>query len=106
MFDLQADPREQQNLIGDPALLEVKVRLRRQLFEGLRDSRGQHAIAYSQKYNQGAVFRHSDRSKAAEFPDAWLRESRATDRVEHWLPDGPAKAETLMQINRALSGAK
>ncbi len=103
LFDLAADPREQQNLIDDPGLIEVKVRLRRQLFDGLRDARGNHAISYSQKYNQGAVFRHRDRSKAAEFPDEWLRESGATDRFEHFLPDTPTKAERLIQMNKALS---
>lgn len=106
LFDLEKDPREQHNLIDDPALLEVKVRLRRQVFDGLRDVRGEHAIAYSQKFNQGAVFRHRDRSKAAEYPDAWLRESAATDRFEHFLPDGPTKAERLIQMNEALSRAK
>jgi arylsulfatase A-like enzyme len=106
LFDLRQDPREQCNLIDDPDLIEVKMRLRRQLFDGLRDVRGEHAIAYSQKFNQGAVFRHRDRSRAAEFPDAWLRESGAPDRFEHFLPDTPAKAEQLIQMNKAISGAR
>lgn len=102
LFDLAADPGESRNLIEDPELLEVKVAMRAKLYASLADNTGDNAIPYSQKYNQGAVFRHPDRSRAAEFPDKWLREGGAPDRWEHILPDGPEKAERLKQVDQVL----
>ena len=76
LFDLQSDPQEQVNLIEDPELLEVKVDLRAQLYASLADRQGRNVVPYTQKFNQGAVFRHADRSKAAEYPDKWLRRNK------------------------------
>jgi arylsulfatase A-like enzyme len=102
LYDLQADPGESRNLIEDPALLAVKVEMRDRLFAALTDSQDNHTIPYARKFNQGAVFRHSGRSKAAEFPDKWLREGKAPDRWEHILPDGPGKAGQLKMIDQVL----
>ena len=102
LFDLQADPGETRNLIDDPAHLEVKVHLRRALYASLADRDGRHAIPFSEKFNQGAVFRHRNRSQAAEYPQKWLRGAGAADRWEHILPDGPTKAERLKQIDAVL----
>ena len=102
LFDLQADPAESVNLIEDPAHLEVKVRLREALYAALTDRNGVNAIPYSRKFNQGAVFRHRDRSRAAEYPDKWLRRGKAPDRWEHILPDGPQKAERLKAVDQIL----
>ena len=102
LFDLTADPGEMDNLIEDPALLEVKTALREQLYASLADRQGENAIPYSQKTTQGAVFRHPDRSKTAEFPDKWLRTGGAPDRWEHILPDSPEKAEQLKVVDEAL----
>ncbi len=102
LFDLQTDPQEQVNLIEDPELLEVKVDLRAQLYASLADRQGRNVVPYTQKFNQGAVFRHADRSKAAEYPDKWLRRQQAADRWEHVIPDSPAKASQLKTVNEAL----
>jgi N-acetylglucosamine-6-sulfatase len=102
LFDLQSDPGEQINLIEDPELLEVKVALRSKLYASLTDRQGRNAVPYTQKYNQGAVFRHADRSKAAEYPDKWLRRKNAPDRWEHVLPDSSGKAKQLRVVNEAL----
>jgi arylsulfatase A-like enzyme len=102
LFDLRKDPQEANNLIEDPALLEVKVGLRRQLYAALADRQGRNAVPFTEKFNQGAVFRHADRSKAAEFPPKWLRRAGAPDRWEHVIPDGPDKAQQLKIINEAL----
>lgn len=102
LFDLQADPKETNNLIEDPALLEVKVDMRQQLYASLADRQGRNAVPYTQKFNQGAVFRHADRTKAAEFPDKWLRRQHADDRWEHVIPDSQEKSAKLKVINEAL----
>ncbi len=102
LYDLQDDPAESRNLIEDPALLEVKVDMRRRLYAALADRSGAHNVPYSEKFNQGAVFRHADRSEAAEFPGKWVRRAGAPDRWEHVLPDGPDKADRLKIIDQAL----
>lgn len=102
LFDLSKDPREASNLIEDPEYLAVKVELRKALYKSLTDRRGVNAIPYSEKFNQGAVFRHADRSQAAEYPEKWLRRGKAPDRWEHILPDGPQKAERLKVVNGIL----
>ena len=102
LFDLREDPREFKNLIEDSKLLDVKVDMRKRLYASLTDREGDNAIPYSAKFNQGAVFRHADRSQAAEFPEKWLREARADDRWEHVIPDGPEKATQLKIVNEAL----
>lgn len=102
LYDLQADPGERSNLIEDPELLGVKVDMRERLYAALADKEANHTIPYARKFNQGAVFRHSERSQAAEFPEKWLREGNAPDRWEHILPDGPNKAEQLKKIDQAL----
>ncbi len=102
LYDLEADPAETNNLIEDPTLLEVKVEMRNRLYTALADRQGGHTIPYARKANQGAVFRHAGRSKAAEFPDKWLRAGKAPDRWEHVLPDGPDKAVQLKMIDEVL----
>ena len=102
LFDLQKDPGEINNLIDAPELLELKVILRQRLYESLTDRHGRHTIPFSRKFNQGAVFRHIDRSKAAEFPAKWLRQEGAGDRWEHIVPDGPEKPQRLKAINKML----
>ncbi|MEE4283421.1 MAG: sulfatase [Pseudomonadales bacterium] len=102
LFDLASDPGEETNLIEDPDLLAVKVELRQQLYASLTDRQGRNTVPYTQKYNQGAVFRHADRSEAAEYPGKWLRRKGADDRWEHIIPDGPAKADRLKIVNEAL----
>jgi arylsulfatase A-like enzyme len=102
LFDLTLDPGETSNLIEDPALLEVKIDMRARLYAALTDRQGVNAIPYSQKYNQGAVFRHPDRSQAAEFPDKWQRTGDAPDRWEHILPDSPEKDARLKVVDEAL----
>ena len=83
-------------------MIEVKVGLRKALYASLTDREGDNNIPYSEKFNQGAVFRHVDRSKAAEYPDKWLRGARAPDRWEHVIPDGPQKAEQLKAVDAIL----
>ena len=102
LYDLATDPSEATNLIEDPALLEIKVDMRQRLYASLTDREGNNAIPYSRKYTQGAVFRHPDRSQAAEFPGKWLRTGDAADRWEHILPDGPQKSEQLKVVDEAL----
>jgi N-acetylglucosamine-6-sulfatase len=104
LYDLVADPQEAHNLIEAPELVGEKVRLRKRLYASLADRQGTHTVPYAAKFNQGAVFRHSDRSEAAEFLDKWLRQGGADDRWEHLLPDGVGKAERLKVINEMLKG--
>ena len=76
--------------------------MRQRLYAALADRNGDNTVPYSRKFNQGAVFRHADRTKAAEYPEKWLRRGKADDRWEHVLPDGPEKAERFKAVNELL----
>ena len=74
------------NLIDDPRYLEIKVQLRKALFARLAED-GEHSVPYTKKFSQGSVLRHGDRSKAAEFPDEWLRKGHENDLRRFFTPD-------------------
>ena len=74
------------NLIDDPRYLKVKVELRKALFARLAED-GEHSVPYTKKFSSGAVLRHKDRSKAAEFPDSWLRNGHEYDLERFFIPD-------------------
>ena len=86
LYDIKNDPKEMNNLIDDPRYLKVKVELRKALFARL-GSDGEHAVPYTKKFSSGSVFRQVDRSKAAEFPDAWLRKGNERDLERFFTPD-------------------
>ena len=86
LYDMKNDPQEMNNLIDDPRYLNVKVKLRKALFARLAED-GEHAVPYTKKWSSGAVFRQVDRSKAAEFPDAWLRKGNEKDLEKFFIPD-------------------
>jgi arylsulfatase A-like enzyme len=103
LYDLQADPGEMENLIDDPALLAVRLQLSQALHEHLGQQGASHAIPYTYKYNQGAVFRNSQvTDPPLVFPQRWQRPPGADDRYEHFLPDSPNKAQRLKILNRVL----
>ena len=87
LYDLRSDPGEMRNLIHDPAYLPVVARFRERLYGHLENRLGAHTIPYTKKYSTGAVFRHRDRSRAAEFPDEWLRTGDEGDLRDFTRPD-------------------
>jgi N-acetylglucosamine-6-sulfatase len=102
LFDLAADPFETNNLVAEPDYADTLIQMRLRLFAGLASRDGSHQIALSRKFNQGAVFRLEQGSRAAAFPERWLREPGAFDRLEHVIPDGPQKNALIQQLNAAL----
>lgn len=87
LYDIKNDPKEMHNLIDDPKYLRVKVKLRNDLFARLGNN-GEHAVPYTKKFSAGSVFRQIERSKAAEFPNAWLRVGNEKDLTNFFHPDG------------------
>ncbi len=79
LYDIENDPNEMVNLIDDPKHIETLVNMRAELFKKLQNNQGQHTVPYTEKFSSGAVFREGSRSKAAEFPDDWLRNDDAKD---------------------------
>jgi len=74
------------NLIDDPEFLDVKVSLRKELYRQLQVD-GEYSVPYTKKWSSGAVFRQAERSKAAEFPDRWLRQGDERDLERFFVPD-------------------
>ena len=85
LYDIKNDPKEMHNLIDDPRYLAVKVKLRKDLFARLAMD-GEHAVPYTKKFSSGSVFRHINRSKAAEYPDHWLRKGTEQDLERFFFP--------------------
>ena len=86
LYDLENDPDEMNNLIDDPEFLEVKVALRKELYRQLAVD-GEYSVPYTKKWSSGAVLRQAERSKAAEFPDRWLRKGDERDLESFFVPD-------------------
>ena len=86
LYDIKNDPQEMNNLIDDPRYLAIKVQLRKDLFARLSMD-GEHAVPYTKKFSSGSVFRQIDRSKAAEFPNHWLRKGNERDLERFFTPD-------------------
>ncbi len=103
LFDLVNDPAETRNLVDNPEYLNRLVEMRLKLFTGLASRGGTHDISFSRKFNQGAVFRRQDGSVAAEFPERWLRDPGAFDRLEHIIPDSPNKTRMIESLNKAIA---
>lgn len=98
LYNIVDDPNEMVNLIDDPASIETKIELRQALFRGIQNSDGENIIRYTERSSSGTVFRHEDRSVAAEYPDRWLRPDGAPDRTQQFTPDSIAKVERLGTI--------
>ena len=91
------------NLIDDPEYLEVRVRLRKELHRRLANNRGEHVIPYTEKWGPGAHSRSREGSRAASFPESWLKkdgddglrdfmyrdEQRLRDQKAGGTKDGP-----------------
>lgn len=101
MFDLAADPDETRNLVHAPEYQEMVWAMRERLHDELAAQSGARNIPYTRRVNQGAVFRLNQGDHPLGFPQGWLRERGAQDRLEHILPDGPAKERQLEMLNRA-----
>ena len=87
LYDMRNDSAEMHNLIEDSQYLGVVAELRAKLFARLENSEGDHAVPYTEKFGHGAIFRQEDRSKAAEFPDSWLRTGDEDDLRNFFTPD-------------------
>jgi len=73
LYDIKNDPREMHNLINDPKFLEVRVKMRKELHRRLANNSNQHVIPYTEKWGPGAHSRSREGSKAAQFPDDWIK---------------------------------
>lgn len=73
LYDLENDPEETNNLIADPQFESVVTRMRSELYQALKASKGL-AIPLGFKRNLGSNARHAGGSKRAEFPSSLLRD--------------------------------
>jgi arylsulfatase A-like enzyme len=89
LYDLASDPGEMNNLIDDPAWRARKIELRERLFAGLSRGDGSHVVPYTERTNEGIVWRNTDGGEAAPFPDKWLKEPNRADRLSGVYPVAP-----------------
>jgi len=93
LYDLQKDPDEMHNLIDDPSYLTRKIELRAALFTKLTDSRGRHAVPFTQKTSRGVVERDANGSHAVDFPASWYVSPNLPTRYNGMSGDSPEKAK-------------
>ena len=75
------------NLINDPDYTGIVGELRNRLYEKLENRDGEHMVPYTKKFSSGAVYRHVDRSEAAQYPEEWLRQGDEQDLQDFFVPD-------------------
>jgi N-acetylglucosamine-6-sulfatase len=78
LYDLRDDPREEHNLICDPAHRDRVKRLRQRLHDELVRTGGD-SIRFTAKRGGGSNLRSRQGAKAAEFPDEMLRGDERED---------------------------
>jgi arylsulfatase A-like enzyme len=86
LYDLATDPGEMNNLIDDPAWRSKKIELRDRLHAGLARQDGSHVVPYTERTNEGIVWRNPDGAEAAPFPDKWLKPPNRPDRLSGIYP--------------------
>lgn len=86
LYDLKNDPNEMHNLINDPKHKDRVADMRYRLFSGLENNQGEHVIPYTEKYTHGAVYREKNRSKAADFPEPWLKQEGDENLTDFFVP--------------------
>jgi N-acetylglucosamine-6-sulfatase len=70
LYDLQADPKEMKNLIGDPKLRPVVRKMRGDLFASLSPEQGRSSVTFTQRMDEGSVFRNRKGAGPGDFPGA------------------------------------
>jgi hypothetical protein len=93
LYDLNKDPDEMVNLINDPAYLDRKVALRHALFAQLADTRGRHAVPYTEKTSAGVSYRDENGTRAADFPPEFYTAPNLPSKMNGLFPDSAAKVE-------------
>jgi arylsulfatase A-like enzyme len=101
LYDLQNDPGETNNLIANDDYLEIRLDLQTRLHAALDRGDGRAVVPFTYKFNQGAVFRGAEGPEAGDFPERWKRPQQDPERLEHFLPDGPEKAEIQPKVMKA-----
>jgi arylsulfatase A-like enzyme len=91
LYDLQNDPGEMHNLADDPKWAAKKQELRIALYEQLANREGKHSIPFSARLSNGAVRRHVNGPRAADFPKDWYIKANPIDRLDPILADTPYK---------------
>lgn len=93
LYDLATDPDEMNNLIDDPAWRSKTIELRDKLYAGLARQDGSHVVPYTERTNEGIVWRNPDGAEAAPFPDRWLKPPNRPDRLSGIYPPPSAPVE-------------
>lgn len=88
LYDLQDDPKEMRNLIDVPELQPVVSAMREQLFAGFGSTDGRAYVTFTERNGVGAVLRRRTGSKAADFPEKWMRDGTEADLRDNLKSEG------------------
>ena len=95
LYDVDADPLEERNLINDSAYYADRQALRLALHDQLRSRDGHRAVPFSARLAEGMNLRDAQGPTAAPFPSAWQVAPNRPDRFLGILPDTPEKKAHL-----------
>lgn len=87
LYDMVNDPKEMNNLANDPNYLATKKRLRKRIFALMGNQRGEHVVPYTERTQDGAIYRAPNDRRAADFPEHWLNIPAHLKKIS----DQPAK---------------
>lgn len=97
LYDLDEDPDEMHNLIGDPECLGKVIELRKSLYQELTNSDGKHIVPFHARTAPGMNLRDRNGPKVAPFPDGWKVGPNRPDRFTGIFPDTPLKLERMQE---------
>ncbi|MCB5186091.1 sulfatase [Methylobacillus gramineus] len=104
LYDMQRDPQEKHNLIDskEDAIIQTKVALRKQLYDGLRTNQGKNVIPYNQRVSPGMVYRYEGTGEQlATFPREWLKGYDHEDILTGFFPDQVGKESKVKAADEA-----
>ena len=106
LYDIVKDPKEMNNLVDDPDMIEVKVALRKRIYELSANQRGEHVVPYTERKHRGATFRDINSIEAANFPVEWLRKGDEVDLRELNYDDSREKYDMLQKKQQEAEAEK
>lgn len=104
LYNMQNDPKETNNLINskDPTIIAEKIRLRKLMFQSLKDRDGNNTIPYGVHTETGQVFRMQGKPMA-EFPEEWQRGINPRDKYDDLFPDQVDKKKIIEPLESSMA---
>lgn len=104
LYNLKDDPKEMHNLIDstDPKVISMKIEMRKQLYQELKNKDGDNVIPYNERNHRGQVFRRIDAPPMADMHADFKRDYNPADKYHDLFPDSVNKKEFVEKVTKAM----